>query len=48
MVVVGKQAFVFNHTGQYANIKSFSEDTGGMIKVPIVDYVIAYDCPHSG
>ena len=48
MILVGKQAFVFNHTCQYANIKSFSEDSGVITKVPIVDSVIAYDFPHSG
>ena len=48
MIVLGKQAFVFNHTGQYENVKVFSEDAGGIPKVPIVDAVISYYCPHSG
>ena len=48
MIVLGKQAFVFNYTGQYENVKVFSEDAGGIPKVPIVDAVISYYCPHSG
>ena len=47
MIVVGKQTFLFNHIGKYANVKAFSEDTGEMPKVQIVDAVIAYYCPHS-
>ena len=48
MILVGKKDFLFNHTGQYANLKSFSEYAGVMPKVTIVDAVIAYDCPRSG
>ena len=39
---------MFNDTVQYANVKSFSEDAGGIPKVTIVDAVIAYDFPCSG
>ena len=48
MVVVGKQAFVFSHSGQYANVQAFAGEVKGLQKVPIVDAVIAYDCPSSG
>ena len=48
MVVVGKQAFVFSHSGQYANVQAFADEVKGLQKVPIVDAVIAYDCPSSG
>ena len=48
MVVLGKQAFVFSHSGQFANVQAFSEEVKALPEVPIVDAVIAYDCPSSG
>ena len=48
IIVVGKQAFVFSHSGQSVDVKAFTEGVGGLSKVPIVDGVISYDCPHSG
>ena len=48
MVVIGKQAFVFSHSGQYSNVREFTDEVKGIPKVPIVDAVIAYDCPQSG
>ena len=48
MVVIGKQVFVFSHSGQYANVRAFTDEVKGIPKVPIVDAVIAYDCPKSG
>ena len=48
MVVIGKQAFIFSHSGQYANIRAFTDEVKSIPKVPIVDTVIAYDCPKSG
>ena len=48
MVVIGKQAFFFSHSGQYANVRAFTDEVKGIPKVPIVDAVIAYDCPQSG
>ena len=48
MFVVGSQGFVFNRTGLHANVNAFSSEAGGISKVPIVDAVIAYDCPYSG
>ena len=47
MVVIGKQAFIFNHSDQYANVRAFTDEVKGITKVPIVDVVIAYDCPQS-
>ena len=47
MVVIGSQAFVFNHSGKFCEVKAFSEEANGMTNVPIVDAVIAYDCPYS-
>ena len=48
MFVVGHQAFVYNRTGLHAHVNAFSEEAGGISKVPIVDAVIAYDCKYSG
>ena len=48
MVVVGKQAFVFSHSGQYANVQVFAKEIKGLPAVLIVGAVIAYDCPSSG
>ena len=48
MVVIGKQVFVFSHSGQYANVRAFTDEVKSIPKVPMVDAVIAYDCPQSG
>ena len=48
MVVIGKQAFIFSQSGQYANVQKFTDEVKGIPKVPIVDAVIAYDCPKYG
>ena len=48
MVVIGKQEFIFSHSGQYANVRVFTDKVKGIPKVPIVDAVIAYDFPKSG
>ena len=47
MVVIGKQAFFFNHNDQYANVRAFTDEVKGIPKVPIVNAVIAYDYPQS-
>ena len=48
MVFIGKQAFFFSHSVQYANVRAFTDEVKGIPKVPIVDAVIAYDFPQSG
>ena len=48
MVVIGKQAFVFRHSGQYENVQDFSKKVIGLPEIPIVDSVIAYDFTSSG
>ena len=37
MVVIGKQAFVYIHSVQYANVQAFEKEVKGLPKVPIVD-----------
>ena len=48
MVVIGKQVFIFNQSDQYANVRAFTDEVKGIPKVPIVNAIIAYDCPQSG
>ena len=48
MVVIGKQVFIFIHSGQYENVRAFTDEVKGITEVSIVDAVIAYDCPQSG
>ena len=48
MIVLGRQALIINHTGQSEEINSFSSDVEGMSKVPIVDAMVAYNCPYTG
>ena len=48
MAVIVKQAFFFSHIGQYANVRAFTDEFKGIPKAPIVDAVIAYECPQSG
>ena len=47
MVVIGKQAAIIKNTGQFAEANAFAKYVGSMSRVPIVDAVIAYDCPYS-
>ena len=48
MVVIGAQGTIIQKTGKYANVTGFSYDVGTMSRVPIVDAVLAYDCPIYG
>ena len=48
MVLIVKQVFVFSHSGKHADVQDFSKEVKGLPEVPIVDAVIAYDCPSSG
>ena len=45
MVVVGAQATILNRSGKYAEVRAFSNECSTLEKVPIVDAVIAYECP---
>ena len=48
MNVIGKEAFVFIHSGKYADVQAFAKEVKGLPEVPVVDAVIAYDCTSSG
>lgn len=47
MVVLGKNAYVFERTGRTCNVKPFTTTLGTARDVPIVDGAVAYDCPYS-
>ncbi len=47
MVVLGKNAFVFESTGRTCNVQPFASELGMASNVPIVDGAVAYDCPYS-
>ena len=44
MVVLGKDAFIFESTGRTCNVEPFSPELGIAQNIPIVDAAIAYDC----
>lgn len=46
MVVLGKNAFIFESTGRTCNVQPFSSELGIATNVPIVDGAIAYECPY--
>ena len=48
MYNVRSQSFVFSHSGQYANVRAFTEEVQVLPKVLIVDKVIAYYFLYSG
>ena len=47
MVVLGNQGTTIQDTGKFSDVNTFAEDVGMMPRVPIVDSVVAYDCPYS-
>ena len=44
MVVLGKDAFIFESTGRTYDIETFSPELGIAQNIPIVDATIAYNC----
>ena len=48
MVVFGNQGRTIKNTYKFSDVNTFAEDVGMMPRVPIVDSVVAYDCPYSG
>ena len=46
MVVVGYQVFLFSHSCQYANVRSFTEEVQALPKISIEYSVISYDFPY--
>ena len=46
MIVVGKNSIIFDDTGKTCTVNAFSESAGKLHNIPIIDAVIAYDCPY--
>ena len=46
MVVVGDQSVIFDETGLNCTVNSFTESTGALKDIPIVDAALAYECPY--
>ena len=46
MVVLGKNAFIFESTSRICSVKPFSSELGLTENLPIVDGAIAYDCQY--
>ena len=46
MVVVGRNCSIFDDTGRMRTFNAFSETAGELENVPIMDAVVAYDCPY--
>ena len=46
MVVVERNCTIFDDTGKMCTVNTFSETAGWLDDVPIVDEVVAYDCPY--
>ena len=47
MVVVSKNAYVFESTGRTCNVSPFTAILGVATNIPVVDAAIAYDCPYT-
>ena len=48
MVVIGAQGTIIQMTSKYTDVSGVSSDVGKISRDPIVDAVLAYDCPISG
>jgi len=46
MVVLGKNCTVFDDMGLTCTVNTFTKAAGKIERVPILDAVLAYDCPH--
>ena len=47
IVVVGQHDTINNLSGNSDDVRPFSSDCSKLEEVPIVDSVVAYDCPHT-
>ena len=45
--VVGRNCYIISRSGKCVDVAAFSEDAGGLREVPIVDCILAYDCPRT-
>ena len=47
IIVIGSKDPIIQATGQWAELKDFSEKVLILENVPIIDDIIAYNCPYS-
>ena len=47
MIVLGRYCYIILQSGKVIDVATFAEAAGGLSQVPIVDAVIAYDCPQT-
>ena len=43
--VVGRHCYIISRSGKTVDVAAFSESAGGLNAVPIIDCILAYDCP---
>lgn len=48
MIVMGKHCYIISRTGLTADVNAFSDEVGSMLKVPIVDTLMVFECPFTG
>ena len=47
MIVLGKHAYIFEHTGRSCTVTPFTMSLGAATNVPVVDAAVAYECPYT-
>ena len=47
MIVIGKHSLVIARSGKTIDVGAFADEVGGLSCVPIVDAMVAYDCPRT-
>jgi hypothetical protein len=45
---MGKHCHIISDSGLTADVSAFSDEVGSMLKVPIVDTLIVFECPYTG
>ena len=48
MCAMGKHCHIISDSGLTADVSAFSDEVGSMLKVPIVDTLIVFECPYTG
>ena len=48
MIVMGKHCYIISRSGMTADVNAFSDEVGSMLKVPIVDTLMVFECPFTG
>ena len=47
MIVMGKHCHIISRSGVTADVNAFSQEVVCMLKAPIVDALIVYECPYT-